>query len=186
MPNFSVFDLKFSIFQLIRNEKSAVKTHWNQNLDELLVLISGTLYPQTLKPIAEKVKWIVVSREFCRRIGDIRFFMTDKQCKERWLNHLNPYLKRFFIRNLYFINFVYRNSWTKAEDLQLIHESIKFKTKWSKIARSVVGRTQHAVKNRFINLIAKALQIDKKDVRKSIKEKEAWKLAVKTLEFVGK
>ena len=80
----------------------------------------------------------------------------------------------------------YRNSWTKAEDLQLIQESIKFKTKWSKIARSMVGRTQHAVKNRFINLIATVLQIDQGDVRKSIKEKEAWKLAVMTLKFIEK
>ena len=63
---------------------------------------------------------------------------------------------------------------------------MKFQNKWSKIAKSMVGRTQHAVKNRFINLAMKLLMVEKTVIRESIRKKEGWKLAAKCLENLGK
>ena len=190
MPDFSVFELKFAIFHIFRSVNKglfAVKSQWNQRLDELLLMILGTSYPESLKTGDGKIKWVLVAREICLRIGDIREFKTDKQCKERWLNHLNPYLRRFLYHFLMIFKiFEYRNSWTELEDLNLIQESLKFQNKWSKIAKSLFGRTQHAVKNRFIYLAMRLLMVEKTEVRESIRKKEGWKLAAKCLENMGK
>ena len=106
LPDFSVFELKFAIFNIFRGVVNkgifAAKSHWNQRLDELLLLILGTSHPESFKTGDGKIKWVLVARELCLRIGDIREFKTDKQCKERWLNHLNPYLRRFLF---FFSNF---------------------------------------------------------------------------------
>ena len=68
----------------------------------------------------------------------------------------------------------------------MIKESVKFQNKWSEIAKSLIGRTQHAVKNRFIKLVVKVLMVDKEVVRENIKKKEGWKLAARCLENMGK
>ena len=175
-------------------------SQWSQQWDELLIMILGTYYPMVFRPIGqEKVKWTIVARELCRRIDKIGMFKSDKQCKERWLNHLNPYLKRF-LYNCYFgvclifdlkkylfgfgfsKSLIFRQSWTEDEDIQLILESIKLKTKWSLIAKNLIGRTQHAVKNRFIYVVNKTLELEKEKIREFIKKKEAWKLAELALE----
>ena len=60
---------------------------------------------------------------------------TNKQCRERWHNHLNPELSR--------------DAWTIEEDL-VIHRAVnEFGHKWSEIAGRLRGRTDSAVKNRY-------------------------------------
>lgn len=97
MPNFSVFELKFSIYQILQAAKQGnylLKSYWNRNSDDLLVSIMRNSYPEVFKAMVRNVRWMVIARELCQRLGDIKEFKTGKQCKERWLNHLSPYLKR--------------------------------------------------------------------------------------------
>jgi hypothetical protein len=57
------------------------------------------------------------------------------QCRERWLNHLDPELKH--------------GAWTDDEDRILILKQAELGNKWSKIASFIVGRPENAVKNRW-------------------------------------
>lgn len=66
---------------------------------------------------------------------------NSKQCRERWLNHLNPAVKS--------------NEWTPKEDHTITTLQKEFGNKWSKIARRLTGRTDNAVKNRFHLLLRK-------------------------------
>ena len=95
---------------------------------------------------------------------------------------LNFQLKNLFDFGFFKKSLFFRQSWTEDEDLKLILESIKLKTKWSLIAKNLIGRTQHAVKNRFIYVVNKTLELEKEKIREYIKKKEAWKLAELALE----
>ena len=60
---------------------------------------------------------------------------TNKQCRERWHNHLNPEVSK--------------DPWTIKEDL-VIHRAVsEIGHKWSEIAARLQGRTDCAVKNRY-------------------------------------
>ena len=53
-------------------------------------------YPACFTTSFGKVSWSKVSFEMSKSIEDIFQFPSDKQCKERWLNHLDPKLKRYY------------------------------------------------------------------------------------------
>lgn len=66
----------------------------------------------------------------------------------------------------------------------MLVESLRAENKWSIVAKNLVGRTQHAVKNRYICILGRNLRIAKEKIRDSIKKKEAWKLALASLEVL--
>jgi hypothetical protein len=66
---------------------------------------------------------------------------SSKQCRARWLNHLNPELNK--------------SKWTAEEDAALIAAHEKYGNKWKKIADSLHGRNENSVKNRFKSLSKK-------------------------------
>jgi hypothetical protein len=62
--------------------------------------------------------------------------------KERWLNHLDPSLKK--------------TAWTNDE-LTLLHERQKMiGNQWSKIAKYIPGRSELIVKNKWYNNLDKS------------------------------
>lgn len=69
---------------------------------------------------------------------------SGKQCRERWLNHLDPSIKK--------------GPWSQEEDdrLVMLHSSIG--NKWSEIAKHIPGRTDNSLKNRWNSTLRRKVQ----------------------------
>jgi hypothetical protein len=89
-PKFPVLYLKHQIFLLLGTGNS--RCDWNSTHDAALIQVRADAMTKE-----KMVNWKKISQDFCMKIGDLKDFKTQKQCKERWLNHLNPDLKRFFL-----------------------------------------------------------------------------------------
>ncbi|RYG68311.1 hypothetical protein EON64_05460 [archaeon] len=63
---------------------------------------------------------------------------TSKQCRERWTHCLDPTIKT--------------TPFTPEEDAIILRMQTEKGNKWAEIARSVPGRTENYVKNRFLTL----------------------------------
>lgn len=72
---------------------------------------------------------------------------SGKQCRERWMNALCPKLKK--------------GGWTSAEDELIFQLYRQLGSSWSKIAKSVPGRTENSVKNRFYSTLRKIVRAKK-------------------------
>lgn len=59
---------------------------------------------------------------------------SGKQCRERWLNHLDVRVRK--------------SNWTCKEDEVLCEAQGKLGNKWSEISKLLPGRAENAVKNR--------------------------------------
>lgn len=103
------------------------KGKWSSDEDEQLV----RLVQEQLKTIGEtngkRIVWNKVSSGFEGR--------SCKQCRERWINHLDPSVKK--------------TEWTHDEDLMLLQLYETIPSKWAKIARQIPGRTENMVKVRW-------------------------------------
>ena len=82
--------------------------------------------------------WVEVSKRVRTR--------TSKQCRERWMNNLSPFIKK--------------TPWTIEEDKKLEDIFPEFPRKWAKLAREIEGRTPTQVKGRWAYLQRKKLPIN--------------------------
>lgn len=81
------------------------------------------------------VTWTVVAENFDNRSG--------KQCRERWINHVNPEIDT--------------REWTQADD-ELLYKMHKILgNKWATIAKSLPGRSEYSIKNRWNTTIRKKI-----------------------------
>nr|CEL68047.1 TPA: Os10g0478300 protein, related [Neospora caninum Liverpool] len=80
-------------------------------------------------------KWALISSQLTGAFGIPR---TGKQCRERWFNHVNPEVKK--------------GDWSAEEDAMILTLQNELGNRWATIAKRLRGRTENAVKNRFISL----------------------------------
>lgn len=94
------------------------KGNWTIDEDELLLSWVNLNGPS---------KWTQCSKEIKGRCG--------KQCRERWVNILNPSVKK--------------GKWSYEEQVKIFENLRNNLTAWSTIARSIPGRTENSIKNYF-------------------------------------
>ncbi|RLN39045.1 hypothetical protein C2845_PM01G35320 [Panicum miliaceum] len=128
--------------------------------------------------------WSNIAREFPSRSG--------KQCRERWINNLDPEIKRYPKRLLEHFMQSYRDTfkrhpnveivilspnhmtsvlheettaWTKTELLLLVECHKKLGKKWSKIARRIPGRSENSIKNQWY-AAERSLKAKRKNIKR--------------------
>lgn len=73
---------------------------------------------------------------------------TAKQCRERWFNNLDPSVSK--------------GPWTPEEDQMIFEAWLKFGPKWNQIAKTIPGRTDNSIKNRWNASISKRMRVDER------------------------
>jgi len=101
----------------------------------------------------DSYKWTEIAHELNQN-ANTDIVRLGKHCRERWYNHLDPYMKKFFLNYNNFLYFSsYRGEWGLEEDIFILESILENGKKWAKISKNLDGRTENAVKNRFITLV---------------------------------
>ena len=104
---------------------------------------------ELIKTQGDPIKW--------SKIADSMSERTGKQCRERYVNHLNPNLKN--------------TDWSPSEDATIFHLFNSMGSQWAKMSKMIPGRTDNGIKNRYHNL-KRQLERDDEQRKKSLKLKD--------------
>ena len=80
---------------------------------------------------------------------------TGKQIRERFINKLDPKIKR--------------EDWSDKEDIKIIELYTEIGSKWSEISKKLPGRPENKIKNRFYSYIQKNYDIKYKVVEEEVR-----------------
>lgn len=139
------------------------KLKWDREEDEVL---KGLVEEMGTK------QWALVAETLNRTVHSQAKVRHGKQCRERWLNHLNPELKK--------------GNWRPAEDLIVLSQQKEIGNRWSDIAKLLPGRNENSVKNRWKSMIRKAeknLPPGNSAIEALIAEKKRLEMSSPRLEF---
>lgn len=90
------------------------------------------------------------------RIASMLPGRTGKQCRERWCNNLDPTLKK--------------GAWTAEEDQIILELHAKLGTRWAEIAKSLPGRSDNSVKNRWYSTCSRMLRLQQEEAANASKK----------------
>ena len=92
-------------------------------------------------------EWTRIAEEFNKAVGPSGNHRKPRQCRERWINVIDPSVRR--------------DKWTTDEELRILSLWKELGSKWHEISLQVEGRTEIQVKNRFNCLLKKDAQSGK-------------------------
>ena len=122
----------------MRNGRTNGQCHqrWNNVLKP--GLLKGSWTPEeddiirhaVVESVSGNIKW--------SKIGTSLPGRTGTQCRNRWMSKLDPSISK--------------KEWTEEEDAILCAAQTRLGNRWAEIAKSLPGRTEKNVNNRFISL----------------------------------
>ncbi|CAD8191933.1 unnamed protein product [Paramecium pentaurelia] len=152
LRNEDLRDLSAELFEevskmICRRDKEQCKLKWTQM--QKVALQQQPFRPEEDKKLYEIImqyqsidqgqKWSQISQELNQ---NSTVYRSSKQCRERWLNHLNPKISK--------------EPWTDDEDIQLLTIVKEMGRRWAEISKVMDGkRSENNLKNRFNSLLKK-------------------------------